>query len=102
MTPPTIKYRVASVQASPVFFDSTATILKTVELIQEAAVGGASLVVFPELWVSSVSFHIVHEAVSDPSDVSSSFVSLLTDPWVRGRPRLREPPHPSHRRAFLS
>ena len=45
------KYKVASVQASPVFFDAAATVAKTVELIKEAAANGASLVVFPELWI---------------------------------------------------
>lgn len=34
-----------------VFFDKIATIAKTVELIKEAAAGGAKLVVFPELWL---------------------------------------------------
>lgn len=43
--------RVAAVQAEPVWFDLTATIDKTIELVAEAAGNGARLVAFPELWL---------------------------------------------------
>lgn len=45
------KYRVAAVQASPVFLDGEATVDKACRLIEEAASQGAVLVVFPETWV---------------------------------------------------
>ncbi len=41
----------AAVQASPVFMDRDATVDKACGLIQEAARGGADLVVFPESFI---------------------------------------------------
>jgi nitrilase len=43
---------VAAVQATPVILDADATIDKAIDLLGEAAAGGASLVVFPECFVS--------------------------------------------------
>jgi nitrilase len=45
------KFKVAAVQAAPVFLHTHATIDKACSLIREAAAGGASLVVFPEVYV---------------------------------------------------
>ena len=47
------QFKVAAVQASPVFLDTAATIDKVCRLIAEAAAGGAQLVVFPEVFVSA-------------------------------------------------
>jgi nitrilase len=44
--------RVAAVQATPVILDAEATVDKVIDLLGEAADGGASLVVFPECFVS--------------------------------------------------
>jgi predicted amidohydrolase len=44
--------RVAAVQATPVLLDAEATIDKAVALFEDAVDGGASLVVFPECFVS--------------------------------------------------
>jgi nitrilase len=44
--------RVAAVQATPVILDADATVEKVIDLLGEAAGGGASLVVFPECFVS--------------------------------------------------
>ena len=44
--------RVAAVQATPVILDVDATIDKVIDLLGEAADGGATLVVFPECFVS--------------------------------------------------
>ena len=44
--------RVAAVQATPVILDADATIDKAIDLLGEAADGGATLVVFPECFVS--------------------------------------------------
>ena len=44
--------RVAAVQATPVILDAEATVDKVIGLLREAADGGATLVVFPECFVS--------------------------------------------------
>jgi len=47
------RFKVAAVQASPVFLDTPATIDKVCRLVREAAANGATLVVFPEVFVSA-------------------------------------------------
>jgi len=44
-------FKVATVQASPVFMDLKGTVQKTIKLIKDAADGGAKLVNFPETWI---------------------------------------------------
>lgn len=44
-------FKVAAVQAAPVFMDLQGTVEKTVTLIEEAAQAGAKLVNFPETWI---------------------------------------------------
>jgi len=44
-------YKVAVVQASPVFMDIAATIDKGIALIEDAANSGARLIAFPECWI---------------------------------------------------
>lgn len=43
--------RVAAVQAEPVWLDMEATTKKTIDLIKQAADGGADLIAFPETWI---------------------------------------------------
>ena len=45
-------FRVAAVQAAPVFLDREATLAKGCELITAAAAQGARVIAFPETWVS--------------------------------------------------
>jgi len=45
------KYRVAAVQAAPVFLDLGASIDKAIGLIEEAARNEARLIAFPETWL---------------------------------------------------
>jgi len=51
MSVPHPKYRVAAVQAAPVFLDLGASIDKAIGLIGQAAAAGAKLVAFPETWL---------------------------------------------------
>ena len=52
------KYKVAVVQAAPVWLDLDGTVEKTVDLIQQAAAKGARLIAFPETWVPGYPWHI--------------------------------------------
>ncbi len=45
-------FRVAAVQATPVYLDREATVAKGCALIAQAAAAGARLIAFPEVWVS--------------------------------------------------
>lgn len=44
-------YRVAAVQAEPVWLDADATVEKTIGLIEDAAAQDVALVAFPETWI---------------------------------------------------
>jgi len=52
------KYKVAVVQAAPVWLDLDATVDKTIALINEAAAQGAKLIAFPETWIPGYPWHI--------------------------------------------
>ncbi|KAL7757147.1 hypothetical protein ACKLNR_011674 [Fusarium oxysporum f. sp. zingiberi] len=57
--------RVAITQAEPEWFDLAGTVKKTIDLINEAAKGGARLVAFPEVWITGYPGWIWHRPV-DP------------------------------------
>jgi len=50
-THPTPPYKVAAVQAAPVFLDLPASLDKAIRLIEDAARQGAALIAFPEVWL---------------------------------------------------
>ncbi len=52
------KYRVAVVQAAPVFLDLDATVDKTIALIDQAAAQGAKLIAFPETFIPGYPWQI--------------------------------------------
>ena len=58
MVDTTQAFRVAAVQAAPVFMDLSATVQKTIDLIRKAAEAGAKLVAFPECWIPGYPFYI--------------------------------------------
>lgn len=51
MSPTHPKYKVAVVQAAPVFLDLDKTVDKTLSFIEEAARQGCKLIAFPETWL---------------------------------------------------
>jgi len=52
------KYKVACVQAAPVWMDLDKTVDKTIKYIEEAAKNGAKLIAFPETWIPGYPFHV--------------------------------------------
>ncbi len=58
MVDKTNAFRVAAVQAAPVFMDLSGTVQKTIALIEQAAEAGAKLVAFPECWIPGYPFYI--------------------------------------------
>jgi nitrilase len=52
------KYKVAVVQAAPVWLDLDATVEKTIGLIEEAAGKGAKLIAFPEAFIPGYPWYI--------------------------------------------
>jgi len=58
MVETTKTFRVAAVQAAPVFMDLNGTVQKTIALIKSAAEAGAKLVAFPECWIPGYPFYI--------------------------------------------
>lgn len=52
------QYKVAVVQAAPVWLDLDATVDKTIGYINEAAAQGARLIAFPETWIPGYPWHI--------------------------------------------
>lgn len=67
-------FKAAAVQASPVFLDTTATVDKVCRLIAEAADHGATLTVFPEVFVSAYPYW---SWVMNPVDASPWFERLV-------------------------
>jgi len=51
-------FKVAAVQAAPSFLDVETGVQRAVGYIEEAAKGGAKLVVFPETWLPGYPNHI--------------------------------------------
>lgn len=62
-------YRVAAVQAEPVWLDLEGGVAKTVELIGQAAAGGASLVAFPEVWLPGYPLFLWLDSVAAQADM---------------------------------
>ena len=71
--------RIAVVQAAYELMDGAATLDKTVQLIGEAAAGGAELVVFPEVFIPGTPIWIDSRPIWD-GDASGTRCSS-TRPW---------------------
>lgn len=68
------KFKAAAVQAAPVFLDPEKTVVKAVSLIEEAAKAGASLIVFPEVFVPGYPYW---NWITDPVTGSRWFEKLI-------------------------
>ena len=68
------KFKAAAVQASPVYLDPNKTVKKAASLITEAAGNGASLVVFPEVFVPGYPYW---NWITDPITGSAWFERLI-------------------------
>lgn len=68
------RFRAAAVQAAPVYLDADATVDKAVALIAEAAGNGASLIVFPEVFVPGYPYW---NWITDPVTGSAWFERLV-------------------------
>jgi len=80
------RFRAAAVQAAPAFLDPAATVEKAVSLIDEAARNGASLIVFPEVFVPGYPYW---NWITDPVTGSAWFERLIkTSIFVPG-PEIR-------------
>ncbi|MDQ2683164.1 MAG: carbon-nitrogen hydrolase family protein, partial [Chloroflexota bacterium] len=64
---------VAAVQATPAFLDLEATLTRTVELVGDAVRQGATIVVFPEAFLSGYPFWLWG---ADPSVEQEAFAAL--------------------------
>jgi aliphatic nitrilase len=53
-----LKYKVAVVQAAPMWLDLDATVDKAIALIEEAGAKGAKLIAFPEVFIPGYPWHI--------------------------------------------
>jgi nitrilase len=92
------KYRVAVVQAAPVFLDLDATVDKTIALIDQAAAQGAKLIAFPEtfipgypwqIWLGAPAWAIGRGFVQRYFDNSLSYDSPQAEK-IRNRSRWRD------------
>ena len=54
----THKFKAATVQAEPIWFDAAATVDKSIALIQEAARNHAEIIAFPEVFIPGYPYHI--------------------------------------------
>lgn len=70
-------YKVAAVQASPVFLDKKASIEKACGLINEAAGAGASLAVFPEAFIAGYPDWVWVVPAGDKAMISELYAEFL-------------------------
>jgi nitrilase len=70
-------FKIAAVQAAPVFMDREATIAKACELIARAAQGGARLVVFPEAFIPTYPDWVWHIPPGEHGMLADLYAELL-------------------------
>jgi len=71
------RFKIAAVQAAPVFLDRDATIEKACGLIREAGAGGARLVVFPEAFVPAYPLWIWYIPPGRTAELRELYAELL-------------------------
>jgi nitrilase len=72
-------FRIATVQAAPVFLDRAATIDKACALIARAAAEGARLALFPECFVPAYPFWVWHVPAGDTTTLRELYAELVAE-----------------------
>ena len=78
----TVSFKIAAVQASPVYLDREATIAKACDFIAMAGGEGAQLIVFPEAFIPTYPGWIWHLAPGHAGDMVSALYAELLDQAV--------------------
>lgn len=79
MADPSRPFRIAAIQAAPVFLDRAATIEKACGLTASAAAEGARLVVFPECFVPAYPFWVWHVPAGDTATLRELYAELVAE-----------------------
>ncbi|MDH3252333.1 MAG: carbon-nitrogen hydrolase family protein, partial [Ignavibacteria bacterium] len=79
MNPPAEKFRIASVQATPVFLNKDATVVKACRLIEEAGAHGARLAVFPEAFIPSYPVWVWYIPAADTHALRELYAELVAN-----------------------
>lgn len=66
------QFRLAAIQAHPVYFDHEASVEKACGLIQEAGAAGVTLAAFGESWLPGYPFHVWTEA---PGSIAAEYLA---------------------------
>jgi len=78
----TVSFKIAAVQAAPVYLDRDATIAKACDLIATAGREGAQLIVFPEAFIPTYPGCVWHLASAQAADILSALYAELLDQAV--------------------
>jgi nitrilase len=78
----TVSFKIAAVQAAPVYLDRDATIAKACDLIATAGREGAQLIVFPEAFIPTYPGWVWHLASAQAADILSALYAELLDQAV--------------------
>src|SRR5260221_5647991 len=97
-TKATSPHRVAVVQHSPVLLHRDKTIKRGVELLDEAAAGGARLVSFPETWLPGYPGWVWRLRPRDDFEVTAKIHGRLLENAVDPKARHLKPIHAAGRR----
>jgi nitrilase len=76
---PTASFRIAAVQAAPVFLDRDATVDKACALVAEAGRAGAALAVFPECFIPAYPLWVWHIPAGRTHELRALYAELVAN-----------------------